>query len=137
MDKGASGALTRLPAGNVCILSTTPNSHSMKTIASIAAALTVAACAAYAADTADNWSHHCASCHGKDGAGHTKAGKKLDVKDLTDAAYQKTFKDDEAFNSLKGGMKTSDGTEKMKPFADKLTDEEIKALVTYVRALAK
>ena len=109
----------------------------MKTIVSIAAALTIAACVASAADTTDNWSKLCASCHGKDGAGHTKAGKKLDVKDLTDAAYQKTFKDDEAFAALKTGMKTSDGTDKMKPFAEKLSDDEIKALVTYVRAMAK
>ena len=109
----------------------------MKTIASIAAALTVAACIASAAEPSDNWTKLCASCHGKDGAGHTKAGKKLDVKDLTDAAYQKTFKDDEAFGSLKNGMKTTDGTDKMKPFAEKLSDDEIKALVTYVRTLAK
>jgi cytochrome c6 len=109
----------------------------MKTIASIAAALTVAACAAYAAEPADNWTHLCASCHGKDGAGHTKAGKKLEVKDLTDGAYQKTFKDDDAFGALKNGMKGADGTEKMKPFADKLSDDEIKALVAYVRTLGK
>ena len=109
----------------------------MKTIASIAAALALTAGVAYAAEPADNWSHLCASCHGKDGAGHTKAGKKLEVKDLTDGAYQKTFKDDDAFGALKNGMKSADGTEKMKPFADKLSDDEIKAMVAYVRTLAK
>jgi mono/diheme cytochrome c family protein len=109
----------------------------MKIIASIVSALAISACAAVAAESSDNWGKLCASCHGKDGAGHTKAGKKLEVKDLTTADYQKTFKDADAFNSLKNGFKDKDGNEKMKPFADKLSDDEIKALVTYVRAMAK
>ena len=32
---------------------------------------------------------NCASCHGKDGKGATKAGRMAGVKDFTDAAYQK------------------------------------------------
>jgi mono/diheme cytochrome c family protein len=109
----------------------------MKTLASVSAALALAACAASAAEPAANWGTLCASCHGKDGAGHTKAGKKLGVKDLTDAAYQKTFTDDEISAGLKNGLKSSDGTEKMKPFAEKISDDEIKALVPYVRAMVK
>jgi mono/diheme cytochrome c family protein len=109
----------------------------MKTIASIAAALTFAACAAYAAEPADNYAKLCASCHGKDGAGHTKAGKKLEIKDLTDGAYQKTFTDAQAFDSLKTGLKSKEGDDRMKSFAEKLSDDEIKGLVTYVRTLAK
>ena len=109
----------------------------MRILLSAVAALTFSVCAVRAADSAENWGHLCASCHGKDGVGHTKAGKKLDVKDLTAADYQKTFTDDEAFNALKKGITAKDGTDKMKPFADKLTDDEIKGLVTYVRALAK
>ena len=31
---------------------------------------------------------HCTKCHGEDGRGQTKAGKKLDVKDYTDAKVQ-------------------------------------------------
>ena len=30
-----------------------------------------------AADGAANWSHHCASCHGKDGKGDTGHGQKI------------------------------------------------------------
>jgi len=41
-----------------------------------------------AADVQENWTKNCAACHGKDGKGETKAGKKADVKDLTDANYQ-------------------------------------------------
>jgi cytochrome c553 len=109
----------------------------MKSIVAIAFAFAMAASAARA-DTAENWTHLCASCHGKDGAGHTKPGKKKGVKDLTSADYQKKFTDDDAFNSLKKGLKSDDGaTVKMNPFADKLSDDEIKALVSYVRTLAK
>jgi cytochrome c6 len=101
------------------------------------AVVLAAAAVASAAETTENWSKNCASCHGKDGAGHTKAGRKLDVKDLTSAEIQKGFTDDEAFTSVKQGEKGKDGSEKMKPFADKLSDDEIKALVAYVRTLAK
>lgn len=118
-------------------VSRSTNPIQMKTLAPIAAALALAASAAYAANASDNWSKLCASCHGRDGAGHTKAGKRLEVKDLTDATYQKTFKDEDAFNALKNGMKTADGTDKMRSFSEKLSDDEMKALVTYVRTLAK
>ena len=109
----------------------------MKTIASVTAALAITACAALAAEPPEAYTKQCASCHGKDGAGHTKAGKKLEVKDLTDAAYQKGFSDEEAFKAIKEGMKGKDGSEKMKPFNEKLTDDEITAVVKYVRTLAK
>jgi cytochrome c6 len=109
----------------------------MKTLASIVAVLAIGVSAATAAESSENWGKLCASCHGKDGAGHTKAGKKLEVKDLTAADYQKSFSDADAFAGLKSGLKSPDGVEKMKPFSDKLSDDEIKALVAYVRTLAK
>ena len=109
----------------------------MKPLLSIVCVLGFSASAAIAADASANWGTLCASCHGKDGAGHTKAGKRLEVKDLTAADYQKTFSDADAFNSLKNGFKAADGTEKMKSFAEKLSDDDIKALVAYVRAMRK
>jgi mono/diheme cytochrome c family protein len=87
------------------------------------------------ADAPDTWKPNCQSCHGATGAG-SKGGKKLGVKDLTDAAYQKTFTDDQMFKDLKEGL-TKDGKTLMKPFADKLSDDQIKALVAYVRTLSK
>lgn len=89
-----------------------------------------------AADAGANWTQHCASCHGKDGSGSTMMGKKLSVKDYRDAAVQGTFTDAEAVKAIKEGVK-KDGKEKMKPFADKLSDADIKALVAYVRSLKK
>ena len=41
------------------------------------------------------------------------------------------------FKQIKEGLKDKNGKEKMKAFADKLSDEEIKALVAFVRGLKK
>ena len=89
-----------------------------------------------AVDVGENWQTHCASCHGKDGKGETKAGKKANVKDLTDAKYQSTLKDESMFKAIKEGMKEGN-KEKMKPFGDKLSDEEIKALVDFTKKFNK
>jgi cytochrome c553 len=91
----------------------------------------------FAADLAENWTRHCASCHGKEGKGDTKAGKKADVKDLTDPKYQAAFSDEQMFKQIKEGMKDAKGKEKMKPFGGVLSDDEIKALVAHVRTLKK
>ena len=89
-----------------------------------------------AADVQANWTKHCASCHGKDGKGETKAGRMAGVKNQTDAQYQAGLTDDKMFAAIKEGLK--DGTkEKMKPFKDKLSDDEIKALIAHVRSLKK
>ena len=111
----------------------------MKSLAIIgigAAALIMTSLAARAA-APDSWKQHCASCHGEDGAGQTKMGKKLGVKDLADPAYQRSFTDDQLFKNLKAGETGADGKVKMKAFGDKLSDDDIKALVGYVRSLSK
>jgi mono/diheme cytochrome c family protein len=99
-------------------------------------ALALAVNTVHAVDVGAAYAKHCASCHGKDGKGETKAGKKAKAVDLTDAAYQQKFTDEQAFNDIKNGRKDGD-REQMKPFADKLSDEEIKALVAYTRKFAK
>jgi|APCry1669189567_1035234.scaffolds.fasta_scaffold00039_11 mono/diheme cytochrome c family protein len=109
----------------------------MKKIAYLSSALIFVTSTIYAATPDESWSKLCASCHGKDGKAHTKAAKKMDVKDLTDASYAKTFTDEDAFKSLKMGLKDKDGKERMKPFSEKLSDDEIKGLVAYVRGLSK
>jgi len=109
----------------------------MKKIAIIAACLAIGVASLGAADVKENWEKNCASCHGKDGKGETKAGRKADVKNLTDATYQASFTDEQMFKQIKEGLKDKNGKEKMKAFADKLSDEEIKALVAFVRGLKK
>lgn len=89
-----------------------------------------------AADSTQNWTQHCASCHGKDGKGETKAGKKAQVKDLTDGKHQESFTDDHAFKQIKEGM-SENGKERMKPFGAKLSDDEIKELVAFLRKFKK
>ena len=89
-----------------------------------------------AADAKANWDSQCAKCHGEDGKGQTKIGQKLGVKDFTDAKVQADLKDDAAAKTIKEGKKDSDGKTLMKPF-DTLSDDEVKALVAYVRAFKK
>ncbi len=104
----------------------------MKRILLTLAALIAATTVASAADAAANWEKNCQKCHGADGKGATKIGQKMGVKDLTDAKYQGSFTDDEAFKAIKEGIKDGDKT-KMKA-AEGLSDDEIKALVAKVRA---
>jgi len=89
-----------------------------------------------AADAKTLWDANCAQCHGKDGKADTKMGKALSAKDLTDRAVQSAFTDAKATESIKNGVKEN-GKTTMKAFAEKLTDDEIKALVAYVRTLKK
>jgi mono/diheme cytochrome c family protein len=90
----------------------------------------------YGADAKENYEKHCAKCHGPDGRGQTRMGKQAGAKDYTDAKVQAEMDDARAFKSIKEGQKVN-GKEAMKPFGDKLSDEEIKALVAHVRAFKK
>ena len=102
----------------------------------LAVFLASAALSAYGADAAANWENQCAKCHGADGKGDTKMGKKLSIADLTDAKVQAKFTDADAIKAVKEGVKDKDGKLSMKPI-EGLTDDEIKALVPVVRAFAK
>jgi mono/diheme cytochrome c family protein len=88
------------------------------------------------ADGASTYADNCAKCHGADGKGDTKMGQKLGVKDFTDAKVQADMKDDTAFKAIKEGLKSPEDKTLMKPF-DALSDEDIKAVVAYVRTLKK
>jgi cytochrome c553 len=87
-----------------------------------------------AADGKTVYSDHCAKCHGDDGKGDTKMGHKLGAKDYTDAAVQSAFTDEQAFKSIKEGMKKDDKT-LMRP--SDLSDEDIKASIAYLRTFKK
>ena len=102
----------------------------------LAAALAAAALTAFGADAAANWSEHCAKCHGDDGKGQTKMGKKLSIADLTDAKIQSKFTDAEAVKAMKEGIKDKAGVLAMKPI-EALSEAEMAALVPLVRGLKK
>lgn len=77
----------------------------------------------------------CTKCHGADGKGDTKMGKKLGVKNYTDAKVQAELKPDQAYKAIKEGLKEGDKT-LMKPF-DTLADQDIKALVKFMQDFKK
>ena len=79
------------------------------------------------------WDKQCKKCHAEDGSGKTKLGEKLNIKDYTDPATLAEMTDEDLFNATKDGV---EGT-KMKGYGNKLSDEEITALVAYMRAMAK
>ena len=89
-----------------------------------------------AADAKENWDKNCKKCHGEDGKGKTKMCEKMGVNDYTDAKVQEGMKDEAMTKAIKEGVKDGD-TVKMKGFGDVLSDDEVKALVKYVRDFKK
>jgi mono/diheme cytochrome c family protein len=83
---------------------------------------------ASAQSTADNYKSKCAMCHGADGAGATPAGKAMKTPPVSDPLIAKAS-DADLFAATKNGKG------KMPAFAGKLTDPQIKDLVTYMRSL--
>src|SRR4051812_18200753 len=104
---------------------------------SLGTPLVLLAAVALAAPVAENWENHCTKCHGDDGKGLTKAGKKLNVKDYTDAKIQAEMKDDEMLKAIVDGVFDKAGKEKMKAYKDELSPAEAKELVGYVRKFKK
>ncbi|MBI5767313.1 MAG: cytochrome c [Verrucomicrobia bacterium] len=102
----------------------------------LAVLLSGLALTAFGADAAANWESQCAKCHGADGKGDTKMGRKLGIADLTDAKVQAKFTDEQAVKSMKEGVKDKDGKLSMKPI-EGLSEAEMKALVPVVRAFAR
>jgi len=109
----------------------------MKLITTLAIGAAILAVGSLKAEDAQaNFNKLCAPCHGKDGSGDTKMGKKVGVKDYRDPKVQAELTDEKAMKQIKEGL-TENGKERMKPFKDKLTDDEIKALIAYIRTFKK
>jgi cytochrome c6 len=92
--------------------------------------LLLTAFTAVAEDGAEIYKAKCASCHGADGTGQTAAGKPMKLRDLGSADVQKQS-DTDLYKI------TADGKGKMPAYKAKLSDTEIKALVTHMRTFAK
>lgn len=107
----------------------------MKTVATL---LTLASTivAIHAADVNALYDKHCAACHGKDGSGKTKMGQKAGAKDYRDPKVQAELQDEKALKAVKDGF-SDGGKEKMKPFKEKLSDDEIKALIGKMKGFGK
>ena len=80
-----------------------------------------------APDGGDLFKQKCSMCHGVDGKGYSA----LKTPDFTDPKVQASLTDKEIVDTIKNGKK---GTA-MPAFADKLSDEQIQSLVTYIRSL--
>jgi mono/diheme cytochrome c family protein len=98
--------------------------------------LALGASVTFAAPASEIWTNQCAKCHGADGAGKTVIGKKLKLKDYSDAAVQAAIKDEDMVKAIKTGVKDEAGKDRMKAFAD-LTDADVSALVAYIRTFKK
>ena len=85
---------------------------------------------AFGADATTNFKKKCAACHGKAGE-PSKVFAKQGVRSFKDAEWQKATKDAQIEQSIRKGKK---GT-LMTGFAKQLSDEEVTALVAYVRKL--
>lgn len=79
---------------------------------------------------ADLFGAKCAACHGKEGNADSPMAKKFGVKPLGSPDVQK-LSDAELTNII------TKGKDKMPSYEGKLTPEQIKALVAYIRSLKK
>jgi mono/diheme cytochrome c family protein len=85
---------------------------------------------AHAADGAALFKQHCALCHGKDGKANTPVARKFGAKDLS---LSKT-EDAEVTRQIREGKRDDKGKQLMPPFGEKLSAEDITALVGTVKA---
>jgi len=85
------------------------------------------------------WDSKCATCHGEDGRAHTEQGNEMGIEDMTKAAYWKDVTVESARKSVLEGLKRKlNGKEQeMKPFADRLTPQQVDALNLYAVSFFK
>lgn len=74
---------------------------------------------------------HCKTCHGENGK-PTELGEGLGAREFADAEWQAKTSDEQIINQINNGT-----PEKMMPFKEKLTQDEIKALVSVIRGFGK
>lgn len=74
---------------------------------------------------------HCNTCHGEDGH-PTDLGTGLGAREFANAEWQAKTTDEQIVKQINNGT-----PEKMMPFKEKLTQDEIKALVSVIRGFGK
>jgi len=83
------------------------------------------------ADAGRIYNQRCASCHGRDGRGRTRKGRQTHARDMTAPGWQDDVSDERLFNSI------SNGRGKMPAFRKTVSENDIDALVAYVRRLRR
>jgi cytochrome c6 len=86
---------------------------------------------AHAQDAGALYKAKCSVCHSDDGSGSGATGKQLGAKDLRSDDVQK-----QTDAQLNGSISNGVG-KKMPAYKGKLTDDQIKGLVAYIRELGK
>ena len=99
----------------------------IRTAAMIVLAATIAAPAFAQSAGADTYKAKCQMCHGPDGTASTPTGKAMKVP---------SFKDSKASEADMIAT-TKDGKGKMPAYGGKLSDAQIKDVVSYIRTLQK
>jgi cytochrome c6 len=102
----------------------------MVVVLAVAAASLASSSAMAQQDAAGLYKSKCAACHGADGTGNTAVGKSMKIRDSHSPDVQKETDAQltEMISSGKGAMPAYKG---------KITDEQIKQLVAYIRELGK
>ena len=93
-------------------------------------ALLLAPSALAAGSAQDLYKSKCAMCHAANGSGDTAMGKKLGARDFASPEVQKQT--DAQLIEI-----TAKGKNKMPGYEKKLTDDQIKQLVAYIRTFKK
>ena len=93
-----------------------------------ALALGTATCSFAQDDPGALYKSKCQVCHGADGKGDTPAGKKVGARDFHSPEVAK-MSDTQLFDITKKGK------DKMPAYDKKLTDDQIKTLIKYIRSL--
>lgn len=86
---------------------------------------------AKAKETKRLFKQRCVKCHGSDGTGNTTYGQIVGATNLTDPEWQERVDDKRLVTSIKHGRG------QMPAFGEKLTEEQITLLASYVRTLGK
>jgi len=105
--------------------------RTMSVVLQLSALVLMVSVPMYAQDGPALYKTKCAACHDADGSGGGAMGKQLGAPDMRSDAVQK--KTDAQLND----EITSGVGQKMPAYKGKLTDDQIKGLVTAIRGLAK
>ena len=87
--------------------------------------------AASARSATQLYSKNCTSCHGRDGRANTLKAKRNHARNISDPEWQERVGDERIFNSIMNGKG------KMPAYGKKLSEQEIDALVAFIRGLRK
>ncbi len=111
----------------------------MRRLCPLLFALCFALPASALADGASDYKTYCSACHGDAGKGDGVAGAAMEPKpaNLADPEFYKTRDDATLTKAIKEGGPAVGKSAMMAPWGSVLKDDQIKAVVAYIKGLAK